>query len=177
MHHALKPHPAIPCTTVRSLSVEARRDQAGLLHLHYRLDGEIRSLLIPGRDGPARTDNLWHHTCFEAFIAPGTSPAYREYNLSPSTRWAAYSFTGFRQGMADLPQPVPPVIAFSATPHAIELTARVAPDLPPDMPWRLALTTVVEATNGDKSFWSLTHPADKPEFHHPDGFVLHLPAP
>ena len=177
MRHLLKPHPAAPCATVQTISVEAERRKPGELWLHFVLQGNMAQLRVPAPDASLRTDNLWHHTCFEAFIAPGTSPTYREYNLSPSTRWAAYSFTGFRQGMADLPQPVPPVIALGATPHAMELTARVVPDLPPDMPWRLALTTVVESTNGDKSFWSLAHPAEKPEFHHPDGFVLQLPAP
>lgn len=177
MHHALKPHPAIPCTTVRSLSVEARRDQTGLLHLHYRLDGEIESLLIPGRDGPARTDNLWHHTCFEVFIAPGEHAAYREFNLSPSTRWAAYRFTGFREGMANLDQPHPPTIAFTQAASTLELKATMTPHLPVSGPWRLAVTTVVEEKSGHKSFWSLHHPQPKPEFHHPGGFVLTLPAP
>ncbi len=177
MPQELKPHPAIPCATVRSLSVEARRDEAGLLHLRYRLEGDVSSLAVPQHDGPARTDNLWHHTCFEAFIATGDSPAYREFNLSPSTRWAAYRFTDFRQGMANLDQPAPPVIAFTQKANTLELSASVQPHLPAHEPWRLSITAVVEETSGYKSFWSLHHPGAIPEFHHPGGFVLRLPAP
>lgn len=39
-----------------------------------------------------------------------------------------------------------------------------------------AITAVIEETDGTKSYWALAHPAGKPDFHHPDGFVLELPA-
>ena len=177
MPHSLKPHPSTSSTSVTSLTVEATRTQAGILHLSYRLEGDIGRLRLPEPDGPARQDNLWHHTCFEVFIAPGTSPAYREFNLAPSTRWAAYRFTGFREGMANLDQPHPPVIANNRRPDHVELQATMSPYLSATETWRLAVTTVVEEMSGTKSFWSLHHPAERPEFHHPGGFVLTLPAP
>ncbi len=177
MPHALKPHPASPGTTVEKLTVEASRLKSGELQLRYRLTGDIASLLVPERDGPARTDFLWHHTCFEVFIAPGTDPAYREFNLAPSTRWAAYRFTAYRKGMANLDQPHPPIITFTATDREIRLDATMSPHLPADEPWRLAVTTVIEEKSGHKSFWSLHHPDPRPEFHHPEGFVLHLETP
>jgi hypothetical protein len=177
MLHALKPHPASPCTTVDTLTVEASRLKSGELRLRYRLAGDIASLLVPERDGPARTDFLWHHTCFEVFIATGSDPAYREFNLAPSTRWAAYRFTAYREGMANLDQPHPPMTAFSATTSTLELTATMSPHLAADEPWRLAVTTVIEEKSGHKSFWSLHHPDTRPEFHHPEGFVLRLEAP
>jgi hypothetical protein len=177
MLRSLKPHPSTPSTSVNSLTVEATRTPAGILHLSYRLEGDIARLHLPDPDGPSRKDNLWHHTCFEVFIAPGTDPAYREFNLAPSTRWAAYRFTAYRKGMANLDQPHPPIIAFTATDREIRLDATMSPYLPADEPWRLAVTTVIEEKSGHKSFWSLHHPDPRPEFHHPEGFVLHLEAP
>jgi hypothetical protein len=79
--------------------------------------------------------------------------------------------------MANLDQPHPPTIIFVRDKHHMELQAKVSPHLPVTEPWRLAVTTVVEEISGAKSFWSLHHPAERPEFHHPDGFVLALPAP
>jgi hypothetical protein len=35
------------------------------------------------------------------------------------------------------------------------------------------LAAVVETTRGI-SYWALHHPADKPDFHHPDSFALRL---
>jgi len=40
-----------------------------------------------------------------------------------------------------------------------------------------AITAVIEEADGTKSYWALAHPAEKPDFHHPDGFVLELPGP
>jgi hypothetical protein len=42
-------------------------------------------------------------TCFELFLAEDSEAAqgaYAEFNLSPSERWAAYDFDGYRVGMA-----------------------------------------------------------------------------
>jgi hypothetical protein len=43
-------------------------------------------------------------------------------------------------------------------------------------PWLAAITAVIEEADGTKSYWALAHPAEKPDFHHPDGFTLQLPA-
>jgi hypothetical protein len=46
--------------------------------------------------------------------------------------------------------------------------------LPRDASWRLALSAVIEETNGNKSYWALAHPSGKPDFHHKDGFAYEL---
>jgi hypothetical protein len=43
-------------------------------------------------------------------------------------------------------------------------------------PWEAAITAVIEEADGTKSYWALAHPGEKPDFHHPDGFVLELDA-
>ena len=45
----------------------------------------------------------------------------------------------------------------------------------PNAAWRVGLSAVVEDAGG-VSYWALTHPAGKPDFHHPDCFALELPA-
>lgn len=42
-------------------------------------------------------------------------------------------------------------------------------------PWEIAISAVIEEADGAKSYWALVHPSDKPDFHHPDSFVLELP--
>jgi len=39
---------------------------------------------------------------------------------------------------------------------------------------RLALSAVVEETDGRLSYWAIAHPGERPDFHHRDGFVLPL---
>lgn len=42
-------------------------------------------------------------------------------------------------------------------------------------PWLASLSAVIEERHGAKSYWALAHGSDKPDFHHPDSFVLELP--
>ena len=47
--------------------------------------------------------------------------------------------------------------------------------LPPDADGRLGLSVVIETLDGAISYWALAHPSEKPDFHHPDSFILTLP--
>ena len=176
MRHALKLHPTSTCHPVTLITVEVERTTSGGLVLHYALSGDTSALLVPPKDKPERTDDLWHHTCFEVFIARGQETAYREFNLSPSTRWAAYRFTSYREGMANLDQTKTPAIEFSITPDTIELKANVNSDLPGNEAWRLAVSAVIEEKSGHKSYWALSHPNQRPDFHNADSFTLSLPS-
>ncbi len=60
-------HPAHPCGDVRSLTCAVTREAAGI-RLNYELVGELSRLMIPKRRGGSRRDELWKHTCFEAFF-------------------------------------------------------------------------------------------------------------
>jgi hypothetical protein len=51
-----------------------------------------------------------------------------------------------------------------------------ASELPNDVTWQLALSAVIEETNGRISYWALAHPFGQPDFHHSDCFALDLPA-
>jgi len=170
MRVTLSPHPDTPTRVVHWIAVEVAPLDDGMVHLRYVLAGEIARLAIPGVVSPVRTNDLWRHTCFEAFATrPG---GYREFNFSPSTEWAAYDFDGYRQAMRDADVPAPKIEVHRTQDFHVLF---VAIDLSGDAPWRLALTAVIEETNGVKSYWALKHPPGKPDFHHADGFVLELP--
>jgi len=170
MRHRLTPHPDFPTDAVSAIEVETQRTGPGALSLVYRVTGRIGALRIPSRTRPTRTDGLWRGTCFEAFVRPGPGDAYTEFNFAPSTRWAAYSFTGYRAGMAAL-DIAPPRVRFRASDTLAELHV----EAPAASPGRLALTAVIEAADGSKSYWSLAHPPGRPDFHHAAGFVLEPP--
>lgn len=174
MRVQLSRHPETPCEAVRSISVEVARAEAPYnLALVYRVEGDASRLAIPKRESELRTDGLWKHTCVEAFVRAPGGEGYWELNFSPSTRWAAYRFDGYRHGMADAAV-TGHWIEASQTPDGIELGAHVMlPDLP--QPAVLALSAVIEEKSGAKSYWALKHPPGKPDFHHADSFALELP--
>jgi hypothetical protein len=173
---ALKCHPDTPCAAVTRIEVEVARAGQGALALRYVLSGAIGDLVIPPPAAPARTDELWRRTCFEAFVRPEPGKAYYEFNHSPSTQWAAYRFSGYRDGMAPADIAAPHIDLTRAA-DRLELRAHLAlPDFA-DAPWRLGLSAVIEETNGAKSYWALAHPTGRPDFHHAHGFAATLAQP
>lgn len=176
MRLELSPHPQTPCDAVASVAVEVERRPSAALSLRYLLTGDVAALLVPPIAAPQRTDELWRHTCFEAFFRPGLGEDYLEFNFAPSTQWAAYRFAGYREGMAPA-LVAPPRIEVSVGAATLELAAQLdlsGLDLPPG-PCRLAFSAVVEAASGAKSYWALAHPPGKPDFHHRSSFACELP--
>ena len=172
-------HPDTPCAVVRGIEVEVARPAPGRLALRYILVGATGDLVLPPPAETGRADGLWRHTCFEAFVGPLTGESYCEFNLAPSTEWAAYRFDGYRLGMAPA-DIAAPQITVKSTGDGLALTASLdlaRTALPADAAWRLGLSAVIESVGGAISYWALAHPPGKPDFHHPDCFALELPAP
>jgi hypothetical protein len=172
-------HPATPASpAVQGIEVLIARDAEGALHLGYVLHADVSQVKVPPQKEPQRMDGLWKHTCFEAFIADAEGPGYCELNFAPSSEWAAYRFTGYREGMAPLDIETLRLVGVKPGERGLGLNAVVqwngAPELRASARNRAALTAVVEESDGRISYWALRHPPGKPDFHHPDGFVLEL---
>jgi hypothetical protein len=176
MRRTLVRHPDFPCEAVGAIEVEASRPRGRELMLRYRLVNVTEALVIP-RPSEGRTDGLWKHTCFEAFVQAPPRPEYRELNLSPGGAWAAYRFDGYRAGMAQAGVPAPRVEAGGPARDGFATTVTWALDLPADAAWRVGVAAVVEESGGRIAYWALQHPGGRPDFHHPDCFALELPAP
>lgn len=127
---------------------------------------------VSGASDVGRMDGLWRTTCFEAF-AKSAGSGYAEFNLSPSGEWAAYQFDSYRAGMASLDGSVQVDDVERAT-GVLEIRAILNWQGWPHAT-RLALSAVIEDVDGAISYWAVNHPSDKPDFHHPDSFVLDLP--
>ena len=173
--HPLLCHPTTPCPDVRELAIVAERLAGGGVRLTYRLTGDLARLRLPDPGPAVRTDGLWRHTCFEAFVASADTPAYCEFNFSPSGAWAAYAFSGYREGMAPLTM-LAPAIDTCRGGADLELAVTLPADvLPPVSPLRLGISAVIETADGGIGYWALGHAPRRPDFHHPDTFILDLP--
>jgi hypothetical protein len=173
MRHTLRLHPDSHCAAATRIEVDIAHPRPGGLVLTYVVSGRIGDLRMPPVVAAARADELWRHTCFEAFVRPSTGSAYYEFNFSPSTQWAAYQFSSYRSGMRDATEIAAPRIEVRSTAESYTLQASLELDgLSP--PWRLGLSAVLEETNGHKSYWALAHPHGKADFHYADCFALEL---
>ncbi|MDO9253331.1 MAG: DOMON-like domain-containing protein [Rhodoferax sp.] len=178
---ALTCHPATPCPLDLRLSVAlvvaGSETGAGWL-LHYRITGDTAGLLLPPPSAPGPADDLWQHTCFEAFVACDGEPAYREFNFSPSGQWAAYRFSAerVRDPSAEAAAPAwAPELEFLEQPQSLDLQVwlprEALPDASAGASLILGLSAVLETLDGQLSYWALHHPAERPDFHHRAGLV------
>lgn len=171
-------HPSMPSSQAESIEVSYERHADGRLWLRYYVEILLDTLILPREADPLRTDGLWKTTCFEMFIRRPQHKNYIEFNASPSSQWAAYSFDDYRAGMAELPLETAPEIGCDASESHFAL--EVTYDLPAEwagQPLELGLSAVIEENDGTKSYWALAHPPGQPDFHHGDCFALQLAAP
>ncbi len=120
-----------------------------------------------------RLDNLWLHTCFEAFLARPGEAEYWELNASPKGDWNLYRFNAYRTGGLAEPKALAPGVTFSRDRFGCRCTIEI--ELHPW--WRHAeipefgLTMVVEDGSSNLSYWALSHPGNQPDFHDRRGFL------
>jgi len=173
--HRLIPHSQGGASHAK-VAARAELDHALHLRLEWSLTSNLEELRIPRRSASRRADRLWEHTCFEAFVAPASGSRYYELNFAPSTRWAAYAFDGYRQGMRALELEKPPSVKVVTAANELRVTAGIElaglADAP--WPWRIGLTAVVEDRAGGRAYYALLHPREKPDFHDAAAFTVIL---
>jgi hypothetical protein len=168
-------HPDARSEAVRSITARVARARDTVLAVSYVLEGDLQRLRIPPPRAPRIAARLWRHTCCEIFIARRRSPAYQEFNFSPSGEWAAYAFARYRDAVPLADKPSDPRISVRRSENRLELGAFVRVERAA-LPLSLALAAVVEDADGTLSYWALKHPPGKPDFHHRTAFALELDA-
>lgn len=168
----LECYPGRTCEPVNSIAFQADIDAVSL-SFEFLVRGDIGAVRWPAAGEAERKDGLWKTTCFEVFLTMDTPGSYAEFNFSPSGDWAAYAFSGYREGMTPLRCASPDIEvhrASSATRISIRLNEFDSAILTSD--GKLAASAVIEDGSGTLHYWALAHPGPKPDFHHPDSFIL-----
>ena len=169
----LIPHPITPLPFPWQVAAQTRRHGERLI-LDYRIEGDLSTLCLPTPSTSHRADELWRHSCCEVFLKIDGQAGYYECNFAPSTAWALYRFTAYRAGMCAVAT-TPPHVTSRLESDRFELQAIVHLDSPAtNAAWWLAVATILETRDGDLSYWALHHPTGRPDFHHPDSFLLRL---
>ena len=175
----LIPHPTTPPANPE-FKVWASVDHAASLaavattNIWFGVGAPATRFAIPEVTEPERADGLWRTTCFEAFLRPLGEESYREWNFAPSSQWASYDFSDYRDGMTSAEVDAPPYIRMEDNFTWWAVGATIA--VPADTNWALGLSAVLEEVDGTKSYWALAHPsAEKPDFHAAGCFAAHLP--
>lgn len=174
----LTAHPSNPSDAVRSVVARLRAEESGVVVFEYSLAADMSRICVAPSGTGGRADELWKHTCFEAFVAPADAPGYYEFNFSPALDWAIYRFSSYRQAMplAEIDQA--PEIAVRQSDDGLQLKSAVClgdlAGVGDARSLRIALTAVIEEKNGRLSYWALRHAPGKPDFHDSLGFTLQV---
>lgn len=178
--HRLVAHPDTPCTAVHGLQARIAAAPAGDgWRLRFELQAELDALrLPPSSPAPGPADDLWRHTCLEAFIGSDGDAAYLELNFSPSGDWAAYAFRSPRERAGAGHLDITPRLRWSRAAGSLVLDAwlpRALGSALPQPPRRLGLSAVIEPADGPLSYWALAHPTARPDFHQRAAWTARLP--
>lgn len=162
---------------MRAIDVSVQRGD-GELSLSYTIEAEMARLRIPPARTPRIGRELWTHTCCECFLALKGRAEYCEFNFSPSGEWAAYAFAKYRDGAPLMDEALNPRIAVLQSADRLQLDATILLERLSPMHARgvlaLALCAVIEERDGTISYWALTHPISRPDFHSREAFVVEV---
>jgi hypothetical protein len=172
----LTPHPATRSEGVRAIHARVGWNSKSALAFTYVLKGDLSRLKIPPPGEARRVEELWRHTCFEAFVAVKDKSEYLEFNFAPSGEWAALGFHRYREAAPVVENAPAPTIAVRKEGDVLELEAVVElhPMIDPRAGLKLALSAVIEDDRGALSYWAHDHPPGKPDFHHLEAFALEM---
>ena len=156
-------HPDCPAGPIASITALIKPTKSGC-HARFRVSGDLDAIVIPEVTEPERMDDLWRTTCFEIFwedASNDSGPGYREFNLSPSTRWACYDFDDLRLNSCDGSAEVS--IGRRSEADALVIEAEIISDLP--LPANVALSAIIEDRQGNIQYWALSFAPGKADFH------------
>ena len=159
------------------INIQGAIERTGqVLAFSFFLQGKLEDLILPAATGAPRRDNLWQATCLELFWAEEGNDNYWELNLAPSGGWNVYAFTGYRTGMRQEERITAPLVEIQHTAESFSLTAtlEIGNLHAHDAPLRIGVSTVLKHRDSRLSYWSLAHPAEKPDFHAPQCFLLRM---
>ena len=182
MKFTLKPHPLSPPRTDFIVKVGAsRRANGHYLVLTFYVYGDFDAITWHAPEAVGRAEELWKHSCFEAFIGGVGAADYAEINLAPGRKWASYAFDHYREGMRQAFDIKIARMDFYKRDLSVKrVEMQVLLELPgrfADISWQIGLSTIIEETDGTKSYWALAHAPGPPDFHNRDCWTARLPAP
>lgn len=182
MLQKLSLHPSAHASAPSKLLVKASAEVIGRsLILSYKIEipAGAPAVVWPRGDRDLSTlserqrkDELWKTTCLEAFLL-FEDGRYIELNFAPAGDWNAYSFESYRYGMKPEVR-IDKVTDFQSAPYELSVKVDLARAVESPQHFRLGLTCVIETEGGERSYWSLKHAGEKPDFHDSRGHILEM---
>lgn len=127
------------------------------LNIMCTIDGPINAVKFDADN----YEPIWKSSCCEIFIKEENGE-YREYNLSFDSRIESYSFSDYRKDKQILID-TPPEVDIMKGAQKILLSATIPVSSHESIEGNIAV--ILEFVNGERNFWTFSHPKDRPDFH------------
>lgn len=154
--------------------------QNNIFVIQFNMVGNLGEIFLPSAiTNPARKDELWRTTCFELFIAAKESPNYWEFNMSPSGDWNVYVMDAYRQvNMKEETRIQRLLVQVQQNVTCISLKAEIDLNsiIGREKAVEAGITSVIQTNTKKESYWALTHPQAKADFHLRESFVFEFPS-
>ncbi len=175
----LYPFQESPWTDLLKFSASAVRVNSNEIECEFIIAGstELIELSAPAQNPSKqrlRKDDLWKHTCFEAFLSEDRkdSSPYFEMNCAPSGDWNVYALDSYRQGLRPAALSAT-LLVFQATTGQLHLKiGMTGEDL--SRIKHLSLAAVIEFSDSSKSYFAAKHAGTVADFHLKESFTISL---
>ena len=147
------------------------------LVIAFRLTGAMETISFPApQTTPHRRDGLWLESCCECFVQRAGHDGYHETNVGFTGDWNVYRFVKYRSGMAeenriDTLQSTAVIAREEAT---LRCRVPLARCFTGTATLRVGLSCILLHRTGERSYWALSHPGSRPDFHDARAFTIRL---
>ena len=161
----LVPHPSTRRPRSRPFKVWANVEHAGALgavattNIWFGVGAPAARFVIPEAAEPARADELWKTTCFEAFLRPHGERGLSRVEFRAVGRMGGVRFHRLPRRHDATPRSRRPVHPDGGQFHLVGARRDDRRRRRPN--WELGLSAVLEEKDGTKSYWALAHPTAK----------------
>ncbi len=169
-------------TNTQGISLEGIVERKkSVLSIEFHLSGQMNKINCPPPQGvQQRLDQLWKHTCFEAFFSWDDNIFYWELNVSPTGDWNLYYFDDYRSGqmsekrIENIPFKLNEFNLNSYKNRIIIDLSKIIPETKVAQELQLSLTAVLENKDLSKTYWATDHLGEKPDFHIRKSFYIRI---
>jgi len=143
--------------------ISTLKQNKNLLHLTFKLSGDLENYKLPKTEKEERKDELWRVSCFELFLATEEDEAYYEFNFSPTLAWNSYRLEYYRAEPKKIDEVE--LIEFEVKRTQETLLVEIVLDVQRVKFNSYNLATILLNNQEEREFWSLKAKGDTPDFH------------
>ena len=139
------------------------------LEISFIVKGMLTAYVFPQMLKEQRLDELWKATSFELFLANTQKEEYYELNFSPSLAWNFYYLNTYRADVTEVENLSKPKIAVSNSDGEFKIVFEFALENL-EMFDICNIACIVLNKNNERTFWSVKHQSEVPDFHERKNF-------